>query len=148
MPDIPEAAITAAAEAILTAQNANDDEPERWEARHLASVALEAAAPILAEAWKPTSGLDADAVTVKAVKHLNAADAEIARLREHIDTDHGAMVQLGIIADSAVKMLEHINMDTAEDRELHARATGALRGRLSELAATMKEASEVASGEH
>jgi len=67
---------------------------------------------------------------------------EIARLRDHIDTDHGIMVQLGIIADSAVKMLEHISMDTVEDRELHARATGALRGRLDELAAGMKEADE------
>lgn len=68
------------------------------------------------------------------------ATAQIARLRDHIDADHGIMVQLGIIADSAVKMLEHINMDTDEDRELHARAVGALRGRLSELAAAMKEA--------
>ena len=65
---------------------------------------------------------------------------EIARLRDHIDTDHGIMVQLGLIADAAVKMLEHVNMDTDEDRELHARAVGALRGRLDEIAATMKEA--------
>ena len=69
---------------------------------------------------------------------------EIARLRGHIDTDHGVMVQLGIIADAAVKMLEHINMDTDEDRKLHARAVGALRGRLDELAATMKEANDAA----
>lgn len=66
--------------------------------------------------------------------------AEIARLREHIDTDHRVMIQLGIVADSAVKMLEHVNMDTEQDRELHARAVGTLRGRLSELAAAMKEA--------
>jgi hypothetical protein len=72
---------------------------------------------------------------------------EITRLRAHIDTDHGVMVQLGLIADAAVKMLEHVNMDTDEDRELHARAVGALRGRLSELAAAMKEANEAA-GEH
>jgi len=69
---------------------------------------------------------------------------EIARLRGHIDTDHGVMVQLGIIADAAVKMLEHINMDTDEDRELHARAVSALRGRLDELAAAMKEANGAA----
>lgn len=66
--------------------------------------------------------------------------AEVQALRDHIDRDHGIMVQLGIIADSAVKMLEHVNMDTEEDRELHARATGALRARLGEIAATMKEA--------
>ena len=41
-------------------------------------------------------------------------------------------------------MLEHINMDTDEDRELHARAVGALRARLGELAAKMKEANEAA----
>lgn len=69
---------------------------------------------------------------------------EIARLRAHLDTDHGVMVRLGRIADSAVKMLEHISMDTDEDRELHDRAVGALRGRLDELAATMKEANEAA----
>jgi hypothetical protein len=68
--------------------------------------------------------------------------AEIQRLRDHLDRDHGVMVQLGIIADCAVKILEHVNMDTDEDRELHARATGALRARLSELAAAMKEADE------
>lgn len=67
---------------------------------------------------------------------------QINNLTAHLDTDHGIMVQLGIIADSAVKMLEHVNMDTDEDRELHARAVGALRGRLSELAAAMKEADD------
>ena len=66
-----------------------------------------------------------------------------ARIREHIDTDHLVMVQLGRIADIAVQMLEHVNMDTDEDRELHARAVGALRGRLDEIAATMKEANDV-----
>ena len=71
---------------------------------------------------------------------------EIARLREHIDTDHGIMVQLGLIADHALQMLEHVNMYTPEDRELHARAVGALRGRLDELAAAMKEANEAAGG--
>lgn len=38
-----DAELEAAAKAIHTAQNANDDEPEWWEARHLARVALEAA---------------------------------------------------------------------------------------------------------
>ena len=69
---------------------------------------------------------------------------EIARLRAHLDTDHGIMVQLGIIADHALKMLEHVNMDTTEDRELHARAVSALRGRLDELAGKMKEMNEAA----
>lgn len=69
---------------------------------------------------------------------------EIARLREHLDTDHGIMVQLGRIADTAVKMLEHVNMDTAGDRELHDRAVGALRGRLDELAGKLKEMNETA----
>jgi len=69
---------------------------------------------------------------------------EITRLRAHVDTDHGIMVQLGLIADAAVKMLEHVNMDTDEDRELHARAVGALRARLGELAAAVKEANEAA----
>ena len=80
---------------------------------------------------------DAAEVTCWDCRHILAA---IEALRDHIDRDHGVMVQLGIIADSAVKMLEHVNMDTDEDRELHARAVGALRGRLSELAAEMKEA--------
>lgn len=79
-------------------------------------------------------------VVLRRAAETAAMHAEIARLRDHIDRDHGVMVQLGIIADSAVKMLEHVNMDTDEDRELHARAVGALRGRLSELAAAMKEA--------
>ena len=61
---------------------------------------------------------------------------EISRLRDHIDADHLVMVQLGLLADAAVKMLEHVNMDTDEDRELHARATGALRGRLTQFAVT------------
>lgn len=65
-------------------------------------------------------------------------------LGEHLDADHRTMIQLGRIADAAIKMLEHINMDTDEDRELHARAVGALRGRLDELAAAMKEANEAA----
>jgi hypothetical protein len=67
---------------------------------------------------------------------------EIQALRDYIDADHGIMIQLGRIADAAVKMLEHMNMDTGEDRELHARATSALRGRLNELAAVMEEANE------
>ena len=67
---------------------------------------------------------------------------EIVRLRDHIDRDHAVMVQLGRIADAAVRMLEHVNMDTDEDRELHARAVGALRSRLSEIAANMKEAND------
>ena len=70
--------------------------------------------------------------------------AEIQALRDHIDADHAVMVQLGRIAEIAVQMLEHINMDTVEDRELHARAVGALRARLGELAAKMKEANEAA----
>ena len=70
---------------------------------------------------------------------MDCVPPEVQRLRDHIDTDHGVMVQLGLIADSAVKMLEHVNMDTEEDRELHARAVSALRGRLDEIAATMKE---------
>ena len=49
MPNIPDDAVQAAAEAIMTAQNANDDEPERWEANHLSRIALEAAAPAMAE---------------------------------------------------------------------------------------------------
>lgn len=71
-------------------------------------------------------------------------ETEIQRLRDHIDADHRVMVQLGRIAESAVQMLEHISMDTDEDREFHARAVGALRGRLDEMAATMKEANEAA----
>jgi hypothetical protein len=50
MSAIPEEAIAAAAEAILSAQNANDDEPERWEARHTATTALTAGAPVIAAA--------------------------------------------------------------------------------------------------
>ncbi len=74
--------------------------------------------------------------------------AEVQALRDHIDRDHLTMVQLGRIADAAVKMLEHVNMDTDEDRELHDRAVAALRGRLDKMAATMKEANEAAAGRH
>lgn len=49
MPEIPDEAVHLAAEAIMGAQNANDGEPERLEATLLARVALEAAAPILAD---------------------------------------------------------------------------------------------------
>jgi hypothetical protein len=78
---------------------------------------------------------------------MGTVPPEVQALRDHIDADHGLMVQLGIIADAAVKMLEHISMDTDEDRELHARAVGALRGRLDELAAGLKEANEARDGE-
>ena len=75
---------------------------------------------------------------------MGTVPPEVQALRDHIDRDHAVMVKLGLIADAAVKMLEHISMDTAEDREFHARAVGALRGRLDELAAKMKEANEAA----
>ena len=52
MADIPQAAIEEATAAIMSAANMNDDEPERFEAEHLARAALEAAAPILAKAWR------------------------------------------------------------------------------------------------
>jgi len=50
VPEIPEAAIAAAADAIMSAANLNDGESEQWESRHLARTALEAAAPLLAQA--------------------------------------------------------------------------------------------------
>ncbi len=75
---------------------------------------------------------------------MGTVPPEVQALRDHIDADHLVMVQLGIIADAAIKMLEHVSMDTDEDRELHARATGALRDRLGEIAAAMKEANEAA----
>jgi hypothetical protein len=116
MPDYPASALAAAERAIIeAATDFGQDNIVAGPSCDLARAALEAAAPILA-----------------------------GPLRAHIDADHGVMVQLGIIADAAVKMLERINMDTAEDRELHARAVGALRGRLDELAAAMKEANEPA----
>lgn len=71
---------------------------------------------------------------------MGTVPPEVQALRDHIDRDHGIMVQLGRVADHALSMLEHVNMDTDEDRALHARAVGALRGRLNEIAATMKEA--------
>jgi hypothetical protein len=94
---------------------------------------LEAPAPVIP-----------DETVLSATKAITGAQAEITGLREHIDTDHGVMVQLGRIADAAVKMLEHVNMDTEEDRALHARAVSALRGRLDEIAMTMKEANDAA----
>lgn len=78
---------------------------------------------------------------------VNEAYRLVFAQRAHIGADHLVMVQLGRIADVAVQMLEHVNMDTDEDRELHARAVGALRGRLDEMAATMKEANEAARNE-
>jgi hypothetical protein len=50
MPDYPPSVLAAAAEAIMSAQNANDGEAERFEARTLARAALDAAVPLLAEA--------------------------------------------------------------------------------------------------
>jgi len=47
---IPAGALEAAAAAIMTAQNANDDEPGRREAVRLAKVALEAALPLIVTA--------------------------------------------------------------------------------------------------
>jgi hypothetical protein len=104
------------ASSLAAAESAIRDElnsSREVEPNRLARAALEAAAPLLAEG-----------------------------LRDHIDADHAVMVQLGRIADAAVKTLEHISMDTDEDRELHARAVGALRSRLDEMAATIKEANE------
>jgi hypothetical protein len=49
---IPDEAIAEAAAAIMSAANMNDDEPERFEATVLARAALEAAAPLLARAWR------------------------------------------------------------------------------------------------
>ena len=49
-PVVPAEVIEAVAEALLTAWNANDNEPERFEARHSATVALEVAAPFIAAA--------------------------------------------------------------------------------------------------
>jgi hypothetical protein len=69
---------------------------------------------------------------------------QVNSLCAHLDTDHAVMVALGRIAEAAVTMLEHVTMDTEEDREFHARAVGALRSRLDEIAATMKEANEMA----
>jgi hypothetical protein len=113
---------------------------------HSLNAALEAAAPLLAEAWgafecEPLR-LEPEIPALHAM--LADAGADVARLRTHLDADHAVMVQLGRIADAAVKMLEHVNMDTDEDREFHARAVGALRARLDEMAATMKEANEAA----
>jgi hypothetical protein len=74
----------------------------------------------------------------------SGGEPETEALRAHIDADHGVLVQLGRIADAAIKMLEHVNMDTEEDRALHTRAVGALRGRLDEITAKVKEANETA----
>lgn len=75
---------------------------------------------------------------------MDTVPPEVQALRDHIDADHLVMVQLGRIADAAVKMLERVSMDTDEDRELHARAVSALRDRLGEIAAAMKEANDSA----
>jgi len=104
----------------------------------------EAVAIPLGAAYWPEGVVTSD--MAKRMEHDRKRQEEIETLRGHIDRDHGVMIQLGIIADSAVKMLEHVNMDTDEDRELHARAVGALRGRLSELAAAIKEADEERNG--
>lgn len=83
-------------------------------------------------------------VVLERAAQSRALTEENARLRDHIDTDHAVMVALGRIAEAAVTMLEHVSMDTEEDREFHARAVGALRGQLGKMAATMKEANEMA----
>jgi hypothetical protein len=59
---IPDEAIDEAANAIMSAANMNDDEPERFESRVLATAALEAAAPILAKAWGRSARLTRPAV--------------------------------------------------------------------------------------
>lgn len=113
MPDYPAKAIAAAVRALQVNPWVAEWECGDITEEGIARLVLDASAPALAESYK-----------------------------QHLDTDHAVMVKLGRIADTAVRMLEHINMDTDEDRELHARAVGALRGRLDEMAATMKEANE------
>jgi alkylation response protein AidB-like acyl-CoA dehydrogenase len=87
--------------------------------------------------------LDVDAVTVQAVKHLNAADAEIARLRDRADEataraeaaeaklaaveekcrKHAEMVSLhcpdigGYPAEALVKAADILNIIDGEEKE-------------------------------
>jgi hypothetical protein len=89
-----------------------------------------------------TSGLDAAEAIVMGDETGTACPGRIGSLIAHLDADHAVMVELGRIAEAAVQMLEHIIMDTDEDREFHAGAVGALRGRLGEIAAAMKEAQQ------
>jgi hypothetical protein len=118
MPDYIPAALAAAEAAIYDElRSSREVEPDA-----LARAALEAAAPLLSETLR----------------------IEIVNLHGHLDADHAVMVQLGHLAETAVQMLEHVRMDTDEDRELHARAVGALRDRLGEIAAAVKEANEAA----
>jgi hypothetical protein len=46
-PKLPRGVLMLAADAIMTAQNADDDEPEQFEANLLARVALSAALPVI-----------------------------------------------------------------------------------------------------
>lgn len=77
-PVVTNLAVAAAAEAILTAQNANDDEPERFEATLLARVALEAGAAEIIAANGPhvekLSVEPGDRVVVRFDRPLSMAD--------------------------------------------------------------------------
>ena len=90
MPDIPATALVAAAEAIMTAANLHEI-PERFEARNLARAALEAAAPLLAEAWgvkPPPSALELERAAARALARsvacpsCGAAAGEMCRTME------------------------------------------------------------------
>lgn len=87
----------------------------------------------LREEWPNTFGDEfADTVAGVAIEHIDAAD-----LQHHIDADHKVLIDLGVlaaaykkVATDAIAGLEHISMDTDENRDLHARLTVGLTAAL------------------
>lgn len=75
MPDVPEAAVEPATQALLADF---PDDPEF--ARHLARTALEAAAPVLAEAWGVTEREQMQELIRQNNQNLLAAASEYYRL--------------------------------------------------------------------
>lgn len=119
---VPPEAVAAAAEAIMTTQNANDDEPERFEAAHLATVALEAAAPAIRA--------PAERHVISAARGEHLARQRIAELEQHV----------------AVLEVRHSEADElvrAGERERLRQAVTTMRDRADDLAASPAASTEV-----
>ncbi|HSR83481.1 MAG TPA: hypothetical protein VLM11_04800 [Streptosporangiaceae bacterium] len=65
------------------------------------------------------------------------AEAKATELQQHMDADHKVLIELGVLAAAykrvaadAISGLEHISMDTDEDRDLHARLIAGFKAAL------------------
>jgi hypothetical protein len=81
MPDIPESAISAAAEAMNEAHAKRGwNKPQPWWVNEVVTAALEAAAPLLAEAWGVADRERMQEQTRRLREAMSAAQVEYYRL--------------------------------------------------------------------